>query len=85
MKPDSVRATPYRLVIRGELDERYHYLFEGMQMECAEGTTILVGPIRDQAHLLGLIERIQELALDLLSVEPAATSQPATGQERNEA
>jgi hypothetical protein len=85
MKPDSVRDTTYRLVIRGELDERYHDLFGGMQVECTEGTTILVGPIQDQAHLLGLMERVQELGLKLLSVEPAAESQAATRQERDEA
>jgi hypothetical protein len=87
MKPDSVQDATYRLVIRGELDERYHDLFEGMQIDRSEGKTILVGSIRDQAHLLGLIERAQELGLELLSVEPAAEaeSQPECGQERNEA
>ena len=73
----------YQLVVRGELDERYAYLFEGMDMERTEGTTILTGRVRDQAKLHGLIERIEELGLELLSVQQIATSQPGSGQERN--
>jgi hypothetical protein len=63
------RAFRYRIVARGELGERFAYLFTGMHMERSEGTTVLTGIVRDQAQLHGTIERIQELGLDLLSVE----------------
>jgi hypothetical protein len=59
----------YRIVIRGELSDRFAYLFSGMHMERGEGRTVLTGIVRDQAQLHGSIERIQELGLDLLSVE----------------
>jgi hypothetical protein len=85
MKGDPVRDATYRLVVRGELDERYGYLFEGMQMERTEGTTVLEGRVRDQAQLYGLIERIEELGLELVSVQQATTSPAGSGQERNEA
>ena len=85
MKGESVHGATYQLVIRGELDERYGYLFEGMQMERAEGRTVLEGRVRDQAQLYGLIERIEELGLELLSVQQATTSRAGSGQERNEA
>jgi hypothetical protein len=39
-------------------------------LERAGGTTVLTGPVRDQAHLHGLIERIQELGIELVSVNP---------------
>lgn len=65
----SSRGSTYRLVVRGELDDRYSYLFEGMGMEQEAGKTVLTGVIRDQAQLHGFIERIEELNLDLLEVQ----------------
>jgi hypothetical protein len=59
----------YRIVVRGELDERFAYLFNGMQMERIEGTTVLSGKVLDQAQLHGFIERIEELGLELLGIE----------------
>jgi hypothetical protein len=62
-------GTAYRIVVRGELDDRFAYLFTGMEMQCADGTTVLTGSVVDQAQLHGLIERLEELALELVSVE----------------
>jgi hypothetical protein len=62
-------GTAYRIVVRGELDDRFAYLFTGMEMERADGTTVLTGSVVDQAQLHGLIERLEELALELVSVE----------------
>ena len=62
-------GTVYRIVVRGELDDRFAYLFNGMEMECADGTTVLTGSVVDQAQLHGFIERLEELALELISVE----------------
>ncbi len=41
-------------------------------MERHEGTTVLEGPVRDRAQLHGFIDRIQELSLELLSIEQIA-------------
>jgi hypothetical protein len=65
----AVKGATYRLVVRGELDDRYLCLFNGMEMEWTQGTTVLTGPVIDQAQLHGFIERIEELRLELLSVE----------------
>ena len=59
----------YRIVVRGELDSRFAYLFNDMQMNRVEGTTTLTGEVIDQAQLHGYIERFEELGLELLSVE----------------
>jgi hypothetical protein len=64
-----VTATVYRLVVRGELDARFACLFEGMEMDRADGTTVILGYVVDQAQLHGYIERIEELGLELLSVQ----------------
>ena len=62
--------TDYELVLRGEIGDRFGLLFEDMRLERADGTTVLTGDVRDQAQLLGVIERIQELGLELISVNP---------------
>jgi hypothetical protein len=62
-------GTAYRIVVRGELDDRFAYLFNGMDMQCADGTTVLTGSVVDQAQLHGFIERLEEFALELVSVE----------------
>jgi hypothetical protein len=69
MQSDAVKGATYRLVVRGELDDRFTYLFNGLTMEGTQGTTVLTGPVIDQAQLHGFIERIEELGLELLSVE----------------
>ena len=68
----AVNHMDYRIVVRGELDARFAYLFDGMRMERHEGTTVLEGPVRDRAQLHGFIDRIQELGLELLAIEQIA-------------
>ena len=69
MTEPPVKGAAYKLVGRGELDARYAYLFNGMQMDCVDGTTVLTGRVIDQAQLHGYIERFEELGLELVSVE----------------
>ena len=38
----------YRIVVRGEIDDRFAFLFNGMRMERVEGTTVLTGTVVDQ-------------------------------------
>ncbi len=58
----------YRLVLRGELGDSFGVLFDGMQLQRHAGTTVLTGDVTDQVHLLGLIERVQGLGVELVSV-----------------
>ena len=69
-----MQSREYRLVVDGELSDAAEPAFEGMTLIRVRGTTILVGPIRDQAHLQGLFQRISDLGLTLLSAE--ATDDP---------
>ena len=63
------KGTVYRIVVRSELSERYAVAFEGMEMEAKYGDTVLTGRIIDQPHLHGILERINGLGLELLSVQ----------------
>jgi hypothetical protein len=62
-------AREYQVVVDGELSDEAAPAFKGMRLERREGNTILVGRIRDQAELQGLLTRISELGLTLLSAK----------------
>ena len=62
-------GTVYRIVVRSELGDKYAVAFEGVEMEAKDGYTVLTGKIIDQPHLYGILERINGLGLELLSVE----------------
>ena len=56
------------MIVEGELSDRMQGAFEGMTLARAEGTTTLTGPVRDQAELQGLLQRVSDLGLTLLEV-----------------
>jgi hypothetical protein len=71
--------TVFRIVGRGELRPRYVPAFEGMTLATGDGQTAIVGPVIDQAHLHGLLNRIGDLGLELISGNP--TLGPAASAE----
>jgi hypothetical protein len=62
-------STDYRIKVKGRLDLRWSDWFEQMVISTEGGETILTGPVADQAALHGLLIRIRDLNLTLLSVE----------------
>ena len=68
MRSRPTKGGMYRLVVRGELDDRFAYLFNGLDLERIAGTTVLSGSVIDQAQLHGYIARVEELGLELVSV-----------------
>jgi hypothetical protein len=62
----------YRIVVRGHLSDRFATTFDGMAPEPGRGETALVGRVRDQAHLYGILERLRDFGLELLRVEKDA-------------
>ena len=63
------KGTLYRIVLQSELTDRYASAFEGMEMETKNGQTILTGEVKDQPHLFGILDRLNSLGLELLSVQ----------------
>jgi hypothetical protein len=76
-----VRDATYQLVVRGELDTRFELVFTGMELSQVEGTTVMTGKVRDDAELYGLVERIAELGLELVSIQQVVG--PANGDGRS--
>jgi hypothetical protein len=60
----------YRIVVRAEIGERFAAAFDGMDVRTTEGRTIISGEVVDQSHLHGILDRINALGLELVSVEP---------------
>ena len=67
--PDAggMRSRQYRLVVEGELSDHVGLTLEGMTLTREGGNTVLVGNVRDQAELQGLLQRLADFGLTLLS------------------
>ena len=63
-----MEPTRYRIAVRGRLTERLGSAFDGLALEPGRELTVLVGDIRDQAHLYGVLDRVRNLGLELVSV-----------------
>lgn len=59
----------YRIKLKGHLDHKWSEWFDGMDISTGGGETILSGQVSDQAALHGLLIRIRDLNLTMLSVE----------------
>ena len=63
--------TIYHIKIEGHLDARWQEWFDGLTItRTADGHTLLSGPIHDQAALHGVLKKINNLGLTLISVNP---------------
>jgi hypothetical protein len=68
----SRRDDVYEIRVKGVIDERWSEWFEGLEVSPLEsGETILTGPVVDQAALHGLLQRIRDVGLPLMSVTRA--------------
>ncbi len=58
----------YRIVVRGRLSERLGSAFDAMELEPEHGRTALTGSFEDQAQLYGLLDRLRDFGIELVSV-----------------
>ena len=63
-----MQPTRYRIVVAGELSRRFAPAFDGMTVQCADGKTAITGVVVDQSQLHGLLDRVGDLGLELVSV-----------------
>lgn len=59
----------YEIRVKGHLDDRWAAWFEGMTITLQDnGDTLLTGPVVDQAALHGLLKKVRDLGLPLISI-----------------
>jgi hypothetical protein len=70
------RPGRYEIRVRGHLDARWAEWFDGLSFTYgSDGTTLLCGSVVDQAALYGVLRKVRDLGLLLISVKAADTAQ----------
>jgi hypothetical protein len=65
----------YEIRVKGHLADRWAAWFDGMTLtRQADGTTVLHGAVADQSALHGLLRKVSDLGLPLVSVTPTPRS-----------
>jgi hypothetical protein len=74
MEREHIQQEVYKIVVKGQLDSEWSEWFDGLTISpTASGETILTGPIADQTALQGVLIKIRDLGLPLLSLVRTAT------------
>lgn len=72
----------YQIRIKGHLDSQWTEWFEGLTITLEEdGHTLLTGPVADQAALHGLLRRVRDLGIPLISVNRIQPCEDAQHEE----
>lgn len=91
--PTPIHSTIYQIRIQGRLGSEWADWFDGMHIvPAANGQTLLIGRIVDQAALYGILRKVRDLGIPLLSVgncavgeadPPGGASNMALNHDRN--
>ena len=65
-----MEPTRYQICVRGRLSERLAAALEGMTLHSGPVNTVFTGEVKDQSQLYGLLYRLRDLGLELISVQP---------------
>lgn len=63
----------YEFRIKGRLSKDWREWFDGFEVRLEDGdVTVLLGPVADQSALYGILSRMRDFNVELISVNPAA-------------
>ena len=76
--PPPTAATAYELRVRGRMDAYWSTWFDGLliRYDDATGTTTLSGVVADQSELHGLLAKVRDVGVHLISVAPLEDAKP---------
>ena len=78
-------ATQYEIRLKGHLDRSWADWLGGMSLtHTSDGTTVLVGPVVDQAALHGLLQKLRDLGITLISVNEDEVDPPTVRDDPKE-
>lgn len=76
------QPTIYQIRVQGHLGRQWSDRFEELKITLEDdGTTLLTGPVVDQSALYGILRRIRDLGINLLSVNYVDSSPPTRYEE----
>ena len=79
LKIDPNQPMVYQIRIKGHLGQQWTEWFEGLTITLEDnGDTLLTGPVVDQAALHGLLKKVRDLGMPLLSVDPVKLNKADT-------
>jgi hypothetical protein len=61
-------STRYEIVIKDRISSRLGSAFPGLELRTRPGQTVLVGDFADQSQLHGVLDRLQDFGIELVSV-----------------
>ena len=67
-KPDVDQSMLYQIRLKGYLSQQWMDWFDGLTITLEDGNTLLSGPLVDQAALHGILKKVRDLGMPLLSV-----------------
>ncbi|MDO9086727.1 MAG: hypothetical protein Q7U53_11020 [Anaerolineaceae bacterium] len=75
-KPTPFQPMVYQIRLKGHLGSQWTDWFDGLTITLEEdGDTLLTGSVIDQAALHGLLKKVRDLGMPLVSVSPVETGQ----------
>jgi hypothetical protein len=73
----------YEIRVQGHLGPRWAAWFDGLSLTTeADGTTVMRGQVVDQAALHGLLQKLRDLGVPLLSLTQVPPDDPAASTQR---
>jgi hypothetical protein len=83
-KPDFSQPMVYQIRVKSHLSSGWTDWFDGLSITLEDnGNTLLTGPVIDQAALYGVLKKVRDLGMPLISVNPLDSGE-ANAQKENE-
>ncbi len=79
MRAQQGQTQHYAIRVSGRLDDRWLSWFDGMSLTSdGDGTTVLDGTLPDQAALYGILQKLRDAAIPLISINPSDTTRSSS-------